>query len=321
MTQEAWLVSATDQGTRLDQFLTQQLTSCSRAQVQQWIKRGLVRVNEVVRPAHYRVKAADTVSCTRPAVEPWYLVPEAIPLDILYEDTELLVVNKPPGLPVHPGAGQRQGTLANALLYHCPDLTGIGDVQRPGLVHRLDKDTSGVMVVAKTAAALQQLQRQFQERQVDKRYLALVWGHWPEASGLIDLEIGRHPVQRHKMAVVGQRRRQASTSWWRRLELPGPCTLLELKIHTGRTHQIRVHLAAVGHPVVGDKVYGGGEKRLASLPPELQVLRPLVTRQLLHAWKLTVMHPSSGAVLTWEAPLPPDFQRVLDFLQQRACSK
>lgn len=321
MTPEAWLVSATDQGTRLDQFLTQQVTSCSRAQVQQWIKRGLVRVNEVVRPANYRVKAGEMVSCNRPAVEPWHLVPEAIPLDILYEDAELLVLHKPPGLPVHPGAGQRQGTLANALIYHCPDLTGIGDVQRPGLVHRLDKDTSGVMVVAKTAAALQQLQRQFQERRVDKRYLALVWGHWPEAYGLIELEIGRHPSQRHKMAVVGKRRRQASTSWWRRQELPGPCTLLELQIHTGRTHQIRVHLAAAGHPVVGDKVYGGGEKRLASLPPELQALKPLVTRQLLHAWKLTLAHPSSGAVLTWEAPLPPDFQQVLDFLQQRACSK
>jgi len=319
MTQEAWRVEDVDQDIRLDQFLAQKLADYSRSRIQQWIKDGFVRVNDRVRPAHYRLRPGDYLTCTIPAVQPWHLTPEAIALDILYEDADLLVLNKPPGLTVHPGAGQRQGTLVHALIHHCPDLEGIGDVQRPGLVHRLDKDTSGVMVVAKSARAFQNLQEQFQAREVDKRYLALVWGRWPEASGTITLAIGRHPSQRHKMAVIGRRRREAATSWRCRQEFPGPFSLLELTLHTGRTHQIRVHMAAAGHPVVGDKVYGGGEKRLAQLPAALAPLRPLVTRQLLHAWRLQFRHPHSGATLQLEAPLPSDFQHVLDFLTHLPC--
>ncbi len=319
MTQEAWRVEAVDQGIRLDQFLAQKLASCSRARVQQWIKEGLVRVNDSIRSAHYRVRAGDYLTCTIPPVQPWHLASEAIALDILYEDADLLALNKPPGMTVHPGAGQRQGTLVNALIHHCPDLEGIGDIQRPGLVHRLDKDTSGVMVVAKSALALQNLQAQFQARQVVKRYLALVWGRWPEASGTITLAIGRHPSQRHKMAVIGRRRREAATSWQCLREFPGPFSLLELTLHTGRTHQIRVHMAAAGHPVVGDNVYGGGEKRLANLPEALTPLGTLVTRQLLHARFLQFRHPRTGATLKLEAPLPPDFQDVLDFLARLPC--
>lgn len=319
MPQEAWRIAAADQGSRLDHFLAQKLAPRSRSQIQQWIRAGLVQVNGQVRPAHYRLRPGDSLLCTIPAVQPWHLSPEAIALDILYEDADLLVLNKPPGLTVHPGAGQRQGTLANALLHHCPDLEGIGDVQRPGLVHRLDKDTSGVMVVAKTVLAYHHLQAQFQNRQVDKRYLALVWGHWPETSGTISLAIGRHPSQRHKMAVIGRRRREAATSWRCQQEFPGPLTLLELTLHTGRTHQIRVHMAAAGHPVVGDKVYGGGDKRLANLPAELRPLNTLVRRQLLHAWRLQCRHPRTGANLKLEAPPPPDFQNVLDFLSHLPC--
>ncbi|MGQ9920845.1 MAG: RluA family pseudouridine synthase [Desulfobacca sp.] len=314
MSQEAWRIEENDRHLRLDQFLAQKLTPYSRSRIQQWIKDGHVRVNEQIRPAHYRLRPGDSLTCTIPAIQPWHLTPEAIALDILYEDDDLLVLNKPPGLTVHPGAGQQQGTLVHALIHHCPDLEGIGDVQRPGLVHRLDKDTSGVMVVAKSAQAFQNLQEQFQARQVQKRYLALVWGHWPQASGTITLAIGRHPSQRHKMAVSGSRGRPAATSWHCWQEFPGPFSLLELSLHTGRTHQIRVHMAALGHPVVGDKVYGGGEKRLAYLPADLSPLRPLVTRQLLHAWRLQFQHPRHGAVLQLEAPLPPDFQSVLDFL-------
>jgi 23S rRNA pseudouridine1911/1915/1917 synthase len=321
MTQEAWHVSTAEAGTRLDQFLAQKLPSHSRAKVQQWIKQGLVQVNDLVRPARYRLKAGDYLTCTPPEVQPWHLAPAPLALEIIFEDQDLLILNKPPGLTVHPGAGQQEGTLAQALLYHCPDLQGIGEVQRPGLVHRLDKDTSGIMVVAKTLPALQHLQGQFQARQVDKRYLALVHGLLAEACGTIDLGIGRHPTQRHKMAVIGRRRRPASTSWQRRQEFCGCLSLLELTLHTGRTHQIRVHLAALGHPVVGDKVYGGGERRLADLPPELQPLRDLATRQLLHSWSLQFRHPRTGLPMRWEAPLPADFQAALSFLECRPCSR
>ncbi len=314
MTQVALSIEAEDQGVRLDQLLAQKLSSFSRARVQKWIKCGLVRVNDLERPANYRVRAGDQLICTIPEVQPWHLAPEAIPLDILYEDHDLVVLNKPPGLTVHPGAGQRHGTLANALLHHCPNLEGIGDVQRPGLVHRLDKDTSGVMVVAKTAMAHQFLLMQFKDRHVDKRYLALVWGSLTDSQGEIKSPIGRHPTQRHKMTVTTRGGREAATSWRRVQEYSGPLTLLELRLHTGRTHQIRVHMTSLGHSVVGDKLYGGGEKRLLTLSPDMRELSSLVYRQLLHAWKLRFKHPRRDEELALTAPLPEDFQTVLDFL-------
>lgn len=314
MTHVALNIEAGDEGLRLDQLLAQKLATFSRARVQKWIRSGLVRVNDLERSANYRVRAGDQLSCTIPAVQPWHLAPEAIPLDIIYEDDDLVVINKPSGLTVHPGAGHRDGTLVNALLHHCPNLEGIGDVQRPGLVHRLDKDTSGVMVVAKTAVAHQFFLQQFKDRLVDKRYVALVWGRVPENQGEITTEIGRHPSQRHKMAVTTRRGRQAATSWQRLQDYPGPLSLLEIRLHTGRTHQIRVHMTSWGHPVVGDKVYGGGEKRLLSLPPDMRQLGSLVDRQLLHAWKLRLRHPRGHGELSLTAPIPEDFQTVLDFL-------
>jgi 23S rRNA pseudouridine1911/1915/1917 synthase len=317
MTQVALSIEAEDQGVRLDQLLAQKLPSFSRARVQKWIKSGLVLVNDLERPANYRVRVGDQLICVIPEVQPWHLTPESIPLDILYEDDDLVVLNKPPGLTVHPGAGQSNGTLVNALLHHCPNLEGIGDVQRPGLVHRLDKDTSGVMVVAKTEMAHQFFLKQFKDRHVDKRYLALVWGRMTESQGEIKTQIGRHPTQRHKMAVTTRRAREASTSWRRLQEYPGPLSLLELTLHTGRTHQIRVHLSSMGHPVVGDKTYGGGEKRLLTLAPETSQLGSMVCRQLLHAWKLRFRHPRRDEELTLSAPLPEDFQAVLDFLADR----
>jgi 23S rRNA pseudouridine1911/1915/1917 synthase len=314
MNQVALSIESGDEGTRLDQFLAQKLADYSRARVQKWIRSGLVQVNDLAQPANYRVRPGDRLVCTIPAVQPWHLTPEAMPLCILYEDDDLVVLNKPPGLTVHPGAGQCRGTLVNALLHHCPDLEGIGDVQRPGLVHRLDKDTSGIMVVAKTALAHQFLLHQFQARKVDKRYLALVWGGFPERRGESKEPIGRHPTLRHKMAITTRGGRDAATSWERQQEYPGPLTLLELTLHTGRTHQIRVHLASSGHPVVGDKVYGGGEKRLLSLPPAMEPLRFLVQRQMLHAFKLRFQHPRRDEVIALTASLPQDFQTVLDFL-------
>lgn len=307
-------VSEGEAGLRLDQFLARR-TDFSRSRLSRWLKAGQVRVNGALREASYRVRAGEGVALTVPPPEPTELVPEPRPLDILYEDDHLLVVNKPPGLVVHPGAGHRGGTLLNALLAHCPELARVGEVSRPGLVHRLDKDTSGLLVVAKNAAAHADLVRQFQARTVDKTYLALVWGRLREAEGEIAGEIGRHPSQRQKMSARPRRGKPAVTTWRVLQELPGPLTLVELSPKTGRTHQLRVHLAALGHPVVGDGTYGGGAARFQGLP-RLAGVRKLVTRQLLHAWRLAFTHPATGARLHFEAPLPQDFREVISRVEQ-----
>jgi len=306
-------VAQEEAGARLDQLLTQHL-GFSRARLQKLLKSGLVEVNGKVLAASYRVKAGDDVTVTVPPPEPSDLLPEALPLNIVYEDRDLLVVNKPPGLVVHPGAGHRQGTLLNALLHHCPALKEIGEVSRPGLVHRLDKDTSGLMVVAKTELAHQALVRQFQEHTITKKYLALVWGRLPSRQGQIDRQVGRHPTARRKMSAHPRRGKTALTRWRVIKELPGPLTLVELTPETGRTHQLRVHLASEGHPVLGDATYGGGVSRLKG-HLNLTGLAPLVRRQLLHAWRLEVTHPRTGERISWEAPLPEDFQMV-DYLEK-----
>ncbi|MCL6622173.1 MAG: RluA family pseudouridine synthase [Syntrophobacterales bacterium] len=307
------VVSPEEAGLRLDQFLARR-TAYSRSRLARWLKAGQVRVNGAVREASYRVRAKEEVALVVPPPEPTELVPEPRPLDILFEDAHLLVVNKPPGLVVHPGAGHRGGTLLNALLAHCPELAGVGDISRPGLVHRLDKDTSGLLVVAKSAAAHAHLVRQFQARTVEKTYLALAWGRFREPQGEMVGEIGRHPSQRQKMSARPRRGKEAVTTWRVVEELPGGLTLVELSPKTGRTHQLRVHLAARGHPVVGDATYGGGAARFQGLP-RLAGVRKLVSRQLLHAWRLSFTHPQSGARLTFEAPLPEDFQAVISRLE------
>lgn len=315
MTDVALTIETSEQGLRLDQLLTRHLSPITRARIQKWIKSGLVRVNNREQPANYRVRRGDQLRFTIPEPQKSYLEPEDIPLSVLYEDGDVVVIDKPPGLIVHPGAGHQQGTLVQALLHHCPDLSGIGDVRRPGLVHRLDKETSGVLVVAKNDAAHQELIRQFKDRLVNKRYLALVWGAFEIAGGVFSQEIGRHPIDRRKMSVQSRNGRAAVTSWRQRQLFPGPFSLLELQLHTGRTHQIRVHLAHAGHPVVGDKTYGSGERRLTSLPAARQDLQSLVQRQLLHAWQLAFNHPQTGERMDFTAPVPPDFQAVLDYLE------
>ncbi len=306
-------VVAPDQaGARLDLFLARTL-GWSRARLQKLLKAGLVEINGGAQTAAHRVRAGEAVTVRVPKPAPSPLTPEPLALEIVYEDRDLLTLNKPPGLVVHPGAGHLRGTLLNALLHHCPELKEIGEVSRPGLVHRLDKDTSGLLVVAKTALAHASLVRQFAAREIEKRYLALVWGRLPEPAGRIDKEIGRHPTVRQRMSVRPRRGRAAVTRWRVRREFPGPLTLVELTPETGRTHQLRVHLASEGHPVLGDATYGGGASRLLG-HPHLQVLKSLLRRQLLHAWRLTVTHPRSGERLSWEAPLPEDFQAVIDKL-------
>jgi 23S rRNA pseudouridine1911/1915/1917 synthase len=299
-------------GARLDQFLVERL-GWSRARCQKLLKSGRVLVHGEPQPASYRVRPGDTVVVSVPPPVPSDLLPEALPLEVIFEDRDLLVVNKPPGLVVHPGAGHRAGTLLNALIHHCPELKDIGEVSRPGLVHRLDKDTSGLMVAAKTALAHAALVAQFQAHTISKQYQALVWGRLPEAEGEIDQAVGRHPTARQKMSVNPRRGKAAVTFWRVRREFPGPLSLVELSPRTGRTHQLRVHLASLGHPVLGDATYGGGVSRLAG-QPRLAGLKPLVRRQLLHAWRLGITHPRTGEPLTWEAPLPEDFRAVLDKL-------
>jgi 23S rRNA pseudouridine1911/1915/1917 synthase len=286
-------VQTSDAGQRLDRFLAQALPAFSRARLQTLIRENFVTVNG--KPARPRdpVRARTVVEVREPEITKIDAQPESIPLDILFEDDDLLVLNKPAGLVVHPGAGHQQHTLVNALLAHCKNLSGIGGKERPGIVHRLDKETSGVLVIAKNDAAHRDLSKQFAERTTGKTYLALVAGTPRQKAGTIDAPIARHPVHRQRMSIARRAGRPAKTDY-RVLESNGDISLVECTIHTGRTHQIRVHLHHLGHPVFGDKVYGG--KRAGNFP-----------RQMLHAWKLSFRHPRTGETMSFTASVPKDF--------------
>ena len=283
-------IDPSNSGLRLDQFLAANVPDLSRSRLQDLIKEGHVTVNrQTVKPSA-RLKAGDAIAIREPEPVPSATEPEDIALDILFEDDDLIVINKAPGLVVHPAAGNPSGTLVNALLHHCKSLSGIGGEQRPGIVHRLDKETSGCLVAAKSDAAHQVLARQFAGREVSKIYLALAAGKFARRSGTIEAPIGRHPVQRKKMAVVAHGR-TAKTDYRVLSEIAGG-VLVECTLHTGRTHQIRVHLKHIGHAILGDEVYGR---------------RGAFTRQMLHAWKLGFAHPRTGEALRFEAPVPADF--------------
>jgi 23S rRNA pseudouridine1911/1915/1917 synthase len=301
-------------GIRLDVFLAERLPGCSRSLAGQLVTGERFKVNGQVRKPAYRLKAGDVVSGSVPPPAPSGLRPEPLPLHILYEDPDIVVVSKPPGLVVHPAPGHGSGTLVNALLHHCPDLGAIGNEIRPGIVHRLDKDTSGALVVAKNAAALERLAVQFKNRSVRKDYLALVHGEMAAESGAIRLPVGRHPVDRKRMSTRSRRGREAETGWRvaRRL---GGFTLLELRLKTGRTHQIRVHCAAIGRPVVGDPVYGRPKPPAGAA--DRQNLLAGVRRQMLHAWRLEIDHPRTGERMVFESPLPEDMQRLIAQLEAR----
>ena len=294
---------------RLDKFLAEQVPELSRSEVQRLIASGRVTVDgEPARPSH-KVRVGEEVVVLVPAEESTELFPEAIPLDIVYEDQVLLVVDKPAGMVVHPAPGHSEGTLVNALLAHCPELAA-GEGDRPGIVHRLDRDTSGLILVAKNEKTRRALQRQFKERQVKKAYLALLNGHLHPAWGRIEAPVGRDPHHRQRMSVLPGGR-EALTEYHVLEQFAhqvgpaaGEYTLVEAEPLTGRTHQIRVHFASIGHPVVGDEVYG---RRRTSLP---------VSRQFLHARRLGFKHPSTGQRLELEAPLPEELAAVLDLLRQ-----
>jgi 23S rRNA pseudouridine1911/1915/1917 synthase len=252
------------------------------------------------------VHAGERITVDLPPAAPSSVEAEAMPLEILHQDTDIVVLNKPPGMVVHPGAGHESGTLVNALLHHVSDLSGIGGELRPGIVHRLDRGTSGVMVVAKNDAAHQELSRQFHDREVEKEYIALVWGV-VQAGRRIDAAIGRDPVHRQKMSARSRHAREAVTRITRAFHLPG-LTLCQVAIHTGRTHQIRVHLSAIGHPIVGDSLYGGVHRRVAG---DIRAVTHL-QRPFLHAARLAFNHPRDGRRMEFTADLPHDLQDVLD---------
>jgi 23S rRNA pseudouridine1911/1915/1917 synthase len=322
-------VRTEDDGLRLDRFIAAACQDISRSRAQDLIRQGQISAGgrKIVEP-NYRVKPEEMLELDIPEPLPNTLLPEKIPLDILYEDEALIVIDKPAGLVVHPAAGNWTGTLVNALLAHCGDsLSGIGGVRRPGIVHRLDKDTSGVMVVAKTDAAHKGLAAQFadhgREGALKRKYLALVWGEPRPLKGVIETEIGRHPTNRLKMAVVKRDGKYAQTAYHVRKSLPERgkngadpiASLVECTLKTGRTHQIRIHMAHIGHPIIGDDVYGSGfRSKTRALRDKAQSAIVKLERQALHAAMLGFVHPIIDDYMQFESELPSDMRRILEAL-------
>ena len=302
-------VPADYDGQRLDRVLVAMLADHSRSQLQRLIADGCVRIDgAVVLKPNTLVRDRARIAVDVPPPKPSPLAAEPLHLDILYQDADIAVLNKPPGMVVHPGAGHASGTLVNALLHHMDDLSGIGGELRPGIVHRLDRGTSGVMVVAKNDAAHQELARQFHDREIEMEYIALVWGV-VQAGRRIDAAIGRDASNRQKMSARAKHARDAVTRITRAHHLPA-VTLCQVAIHTGRTHQIRVHLSAIGHPIVGDALYGGVHRRVAGDIRAVQRLQ----RPFLHAARLVFKHPRDGRRLEFVAPLADDLTAVLNDL-------
>jgi len=309
---DSWIVEADAVRIRLDQFLSSRIPGESRSQIQNWIRKGHLRVNgEQVKTGHL-LRLNDRVELLAPESTPDQPFPEEIPLEILYEDSDIAVINKPAGLVCHAGAGVRSGTLVNALLHHMGPLE-TGDPQRPGIVHRLDRFTSGVMLIAKNLQAHRHLSQQFKSRTVKKEYAALVYGKPTPPSGTIDLPLGRDPKDRKKISTRARKSRSAITHYTVREDF-GSVSLLSIRIETGRTHQIRVHMAQKGHPVVGDTVYGGD--RIRSLPAKLSAALKDLQRPFLHSHEVQFLHPNTGEVLSFCAPFPPELQLILLKLRQ-----
>lgn len=296
-------VEAGEAGSRLDRFISGRLPEYTRSRIQKLTEDGFVLADGKPAKASHKVRAGETVSLTVPELRDPDILPEPIPLDIIYEDGDMLVVNKPQGMVVHPAAGNYTGTLVNALLAYCGDsLSGINGERRPGILHRIDKDTSGLLLVAKNDMAHQRLAAQIKAHSLTRAYLALVHGGFRTDSGTVDLPIGRHPADRKKMAVTYHNAREAVTHY-RVLERFGRYTLLECVLETGRTHQIRVHMAKLGHPIAGDPVYGVKKEPFST------------NGQLLHAYKVGFVHPRTGAYLEFTSPLPDYYEKILKNLR------
>ena len=299
-------LTAQNAGERIDRFLCRDLESLSRSYIQKLLKDGHIKVNGRAVKANYKVNSGDQICVTIPELETPDILPENIPLDILYEDDDILVVNKPKGMVVHPAPGHYSHTLVNAVLYHCGEqLSGINGVQRPGIVHRIDMDTTGSLLICKNDRAHQILAEQLKEHSMTRRYHAIVCGNIKTDTGTVNAPIGRHPVDRKKMSVKAPNGRNAVTHY-RVLERFGSFTYIECELETGRTHQIRVHMASIGHPILGDAVYGP-----AKCPYKLQ-------GQTLHAKILGIMHPSTGEYMEFDAPLPEYFSDLLERLRRKS---
>ncbi|MCE2698981.1 MAG: RluA family pseudouridine synthase [Nostocales cyanobacterium LE14-WE4] len=302
-------IQVTENSDRLDRYLSQELSDLSRSRIQQLIEQGHVQINNLICTSKkINLKTGDLITLEIPTVQPLAIIAENIPLDILYEDDELIIINKPAGLVVHPAPGHPDGTLVNAILAHCPNLPGIGGIQRPGIVHRLDKDTTGAIAIAKTDLAYQHLQAQLQAKTARREYLGLIYGVPKTETGSIDLPIGRNPQDRKRMAIVSiEDGGRNAVTHWRVKERFGNYTLIHFQLETGRTHQIRVHSAKMGHPLVGDPIYSSGHSLGVNLPG-----------QALHAWKLQLQHPVAGNLVEVTAPLPRSFATLLEVLRRRS---
>ena len=302
---EPVVFTAEEKGQRLDVFVVERFPELSRSHVQKLIEQGNVLVDGMVRKANYKLRGGEAVQVTVPQAEPISVEPEDIPLDILYEDKDIIVVNKARGMVVHPASGVYSGTLVNALLYHCQDLSGINGEIRPGIVHRLDKDTSGVMVCAKNDTAHLDLAEQIRTKTAHRTYWAIVHGNIKEEAGIIKGDIGRHPTDRKKMAIVRENGKPAVTHF-KVLERFGEYTLVECKLETGRTHQIRVHMTSIGHPLINDPKYG--PKKSSPFA---------IDGQALHSLQLTLTHPVTKEEMTFTAPLPTDMEKILTGLRNK----
>ena len=287
-------------GEHIDKYLSEQLEDMTRSHIQKLIKENMVRVNGMAVKSNFKLSASDQIEVEIPELKEPDILPENIPLDILYEDQDILVVNKPKGMVVHPAPGHYTGTLVNAIMYHCKDnLSGINGVMRPGIVHRIDMDTTGSLLICKNDRAHQALAEQLKEHSITRKYHAIVHGRLKEDEGTIDKPIGRHPIDRKKMSVHCTNGREAITHY-RVLKRFQQFTYIECQLETGRTHQIRVHMSSIGHPILGDQIYGP-----AKCPYKLQ-------GQTLHAKVLGITHPITGEYMEFDAPLPDYFQALLE---------
>ena len=297
-----WVIEQEQVGTRLDKFLLEQMPDVSRTRIQQWITDGNVQINGATSKSNYKVRLQDVIDFEKPEDVEYDLTPVDMQLDVIYEDHDIIVLNKPKGIVVHPGAGTKEHTLVHGLLYHCKDLSGINGVLRPGIVHRIDKDTTGLLVVAKNDSAHVKLSEQLVDKTMSRKYYALVHGEFQHDHGTIDAPIGRDEKDRQKMTVTDKNAKEAVTEFFVKERFNG-YTLVECHLKTGRTHQIRVHMQFIKHPVVGD--------------PKYSYRKPATSNgQLLHAFELTLVHPSTNERMTFQAPLPEEFQRILTNLQE-----
>ncbi len=299
---------------RLDSFIADSLPDISRSQIKKLIDSQAITINGAAVKASHKLKGGETICVDLPAPEPIEATPEKIPLQVLYEDSDLIVIDKPAGMVVHPAAGHTRGTLVNALLHHCQDLAGIGGTLRPGIVHRIDKDTSGVMVATKNDQSHIHLAEQFKEHTINRVYIALVQGCPKETKGTINLPIGRHPVQRKKMSSIARQGKHAVTHWKVLQQFPAAqMTLIEFKLETGRTHQIRVHFSEMGYPLIGDPLYG---RSLGKTTQDLQLnkLIKALPGQALHARTLGFIHPKNGRYLEFSSEIPETLNKIIDYL-------